>query len=87
MVGAEGLGQRGQGGVPVADLARKLASQLRLALATVDPQEDPVLAVPDHRRRQIRDMLNAQAVTVPVLALGDIDPSAEIRLLATVGVN
>ncbi|TKW66500.1 MAG: flagellar biosynthesis protein FlhA [Paracoccus denitrificans] len=87
LVGLEGAVRPGQGAVPVADLARKLASQLRLSLAGIDPHEDPVLAVSDHRRRQLRDMLGAQGMTMPVLALGDIDPSAEIRLLATVGTG
>ncbi|MDO5642335.1 MAG: FHIPEP family type III secretion protein [Paracoccus sp. (in: a-proteobacteria)] len=87
LVTLEGNAQRGQPGLPVADLARRLAAQLRSALAAIDPRDDAVLAVPDHRRRQIRDMLTAQSLSLPVLALGDIDPAADICLLATVAAG
>ena len=84
-VAMEGGGQRnGQLGLPVADLTRKLIGRVRTQIASLDPKDDPVLAAPDHRRRQLRDLLSAHGVTVPVLGLADIDPSAQINLLATI---
>ncbi|MDO5657942.1 MAG: FHIPEP family type III secretion protein [Paracoccus sp. (in: a-proteobacteria)] len=66
------------------DLARRLASKTRLALSACETPGGAVLAAPDHRRRQIRDILTARGVCLPVLALGDIDPAAEIRLAGTI---
>ncbi|MFV0293223.1 MAG: FHIPEP family type III secretion protein [Paracoccus sp. (in: a-proteobacteria)] len=76
--------QRGQAGVPVADLSRRLVAQVRAQMAALGPEGDPVITVPDHRRRQLRDMLKAHGVAVPVLGLADIDPSAPVNLLATI---
>ncbi|MDO5605156.1 MAG: flagellar biosynthesis protein FlhA [Paracoccus sp. (in: a-proteobacteria)] len=75
--------QRNQPGLPVADLARRLVQRLRGQLAEIGPG-DPVLAVPDHRRRQLREILLAHGVKLPVLGLAEIDPGAEIHLLATI---
>lgn len=84
MVAAEEGMQRGRQTVPVADLARKLVSQVRTQMAGIDPKEDAVIAVPDHRRRQLRDILHSHGLTLPVLGLADIDPSVEIKLLGTI---
>ncbi|WBU56731.1 flagellar biosynthesis protein FlhA [Paracoccus sediminicola] len=84
MVAAENGLQRGQSEVPITDLTRRLISGLRTQLAALDPRQEPVIAVPDHRRRQLRDMLQSHGVKLPVLGLADIDPSAEVRLVATI---
>ncbi|WBU60213.1 FHIPEP family type III secretion protein [Paracoccus albus] len=81
----EAAGQRSGEGLPVTDLARKLATQLRKTLATLDQGQELVLAVADHRRRLVREMVISQSIRIPVLALGDIDPAADISLLATIG--
>ncbi|WBU54837.1 flagellar biosynthesis protein FlhA [Paracoccus sp. SCSIO 75233] len=75
---------QGQGNLPLIDLTRKLVTQLRSQIAGIDPAESPVLAAPDHRRRQIREVLLAHGVSMPVMALGEIDPSVDVKLLATV---
>lgn len=77
--------QRGQAGTEMANVTRKLVSTVQTELAGIDPHSEPVIAVPDHRRRQLRDMLKAHGISVPVLGLADIDPAAEVRLLATIG--
>ncbi|MDO5529789.1 MAG: FHIPEP family type III secretion protein, partial [Paracoccus sp. (in: a-proteobacteria)] len=66
------------------DIARRLAAGARQALAACDPARLPVIAAPDHRRRQIRDILSTRGVRVQVLGLGEIDPAAEIRLAGTI---
>ena len=83
-VAAEDGAQRAHSGAPVADLTRKLVAKVRTQIATIDPREDPVIAAPDHRRRQLRDILSAHGLPVPVLGLADIDPSAEINLIGTI---
>ncbi|AUM74785.1 flagellar biosynthesis protein FlhA [Paracoccus jeotgali] len=83
-VAAEDGAARGHQNAPVADLGRRLVGNLRKQLAAIDPREDPVVAAPDHRRRQLRDMLSAHGLPVPVLALADIDPAADINLIGTI---
>lgn len=83
-VAAEEGAQRGQNGALVTDLTRKLVARVRAQIAGIDPHDDPVIAAPDHRRRQLRDILAAHGLPVPVLGLADIDPAAEINLLATI---
>lgn len=83
-VAAEDSAQRAHSGVPVADLTRKLVAKVRTQIAGIDPREDPVIAAPDHRRRQLRDILSAHGLPVPVLGLADIDPSADINLIGTI---
>ena len=83
-VAAEDGAQRAHSNVPVADLTRKLVAKVRTQIAGIDPRDDPVIAAPDHRRRQLRDILSAHGLPVPVLGLADIDPSAEINLLGTI---
>ncbi len=83
-VAAEDSAQRAHSNVPVADLTRKLVAKVRTQIAGIDPRDDPVIAAPDHRRRQLRDILSAHGLPVPVLGLADIDPSAEINLLGTI---
>lgn len=83
-VAAEDGAQRAHNGAPVADLTRKLVARVRTQIAGIDPRDDPVIAAPDHRRRQLRDILSAHGLPVPVLGLADIDPSADINLLGTI---
>ena len=83
-VAAEDGAQRAHSNAPVADLTRKLVAKVRTQIAGIDPRDDPVIAAPDHRRRQLRDILSAHGLPVPVLGLADIDPSAEINLLGTI---
>ncbi|SMO74168.1 FHIPEP family type III secretion protein [Paracoccus laeviglucosivorans] len=72
------------GTAPVPQLQQKLAEEVRRALASLPPLTEPVLAVPDHRRRLIRMMLASASVSVPVLGLDEIDPMAKVRVCATV---
>lgn len=67
-----------------SELNRQLLQQLRARLAELDMTCAPVLAVADHRRRQLRDILRAYELDLPVIALSDIDPAAEVRLLAVI---
>ncbi|MFD1796703.1 flagellar biosynthesis protein FlhA [Paracoccus aurantiacus] len=83
-VAAEDGAGRGHNGAPLVDLSRKLVARVRTQLAGLDLQEDPVIAAPDHRRRQLRDILSAHGLPVPVLGLADIDPAADINLLGTI---
>ncbi|MBA4490785.1 flagellar type III secretion system protein FlhA [Paracoccus sp. S1E-3] len=83
-VAAEGSAQRAHSNAPVTDLTRKLVAKVRTQIAGIDPRDDPVIAAPDHRRRQLRDILAAHGLPVPVLGLADIDPSADINLLGTI---
>ncbi|SDD98108.1 flagellar biosynthesis protein FlhA [Paracoccus isoporae] len=70
--------------LPVAELNRQLLQQLRAALPELDMSRAPVLAVADHRRRQVRDILRAYEMDLPVLALSDIDPAANVSLVAVI---
>ncbi|WBU63959.1 flagellar biosynthesis protein FlhA [Paracoccus aerodenitrificans] len=82
----EGI-KRGATELPVAELARRLTDRVKSRLASVDAGADPIIAAPDHRRRQIRNILRSHGVTVPVLGLGDIDPAADINLLGSIEVG
>ncbi len=72
------------GSAPVPQLQQRLAEAVRKALAALAAGTEPVLAVPDHRRRLIRMMLGSSGVSVPVLGLDEIDPAAKVRLAGTV---
>ncbi|MTH65848.1 flagellar biosynthesis protein FlhA [Paracoccus shanxieyensis] len=72
------------GSAPVPQLQQRLVEALRKVQAGLPAGADPVLTVPDHRRRLIRMMLGASGVAVPVMGLDEIDPIAKIRLIGTV---
>ena len=79
-------GEAGPGRGPAAPsplLARRLAEAVREAAAR--RQGLPlVLAVPDHRRRHVRGILQGAGIEATVLGLDEIDPSARIALVDTV---
>lgn len=77
--------EAGRGGTaPVPQLQQRLVDALRKVLAGLPPATEPVLGVPDHRRRLVRLMLGSAGVALPVLGLDEIDPAARIRLCGTV---
>ena len=77
--------EAGRGGTaPVPQLQQRLVEALRKVLAGLPPATEPVLGVPDHRRRLVRLMLGSAGVALPVLGLDEIDPAARIRLCGTV---
>lgn len=80
---AEGEATR-SGSAPMPQLQKRLVESVRQTLSTLPGTMDPVLAVPDHRRRLVRMILAAAGVGLPVLGLDEIDPSARVRLCATV---
>lgn len=77
---------RGNGGASLPELARRLTDAVREALARPagNPGHVPVLAVPDHRRRQVRGILMAGNVQIPVLGLDEIDSAQNLQLLQMV---
>lgn len=83
IVRAEGEAGRGSP-AQIPQLQLRLAEALKTALADVPDECDPVLAVPDHRRRLVRMMLAASGVATPVIGLDEIDPDAQVRLCGTV---
>ena len=76
-------GRPGSGAMTPA-LSARLLEATRKALASVDPVERCVVVAPDHRRRMVRAVLGANGLGVPVLGLEEVDPAAELRLLATI---
>lgn len=72
------------GNAPVPQLQQRLTDAVRKVLAALPQPTEPVLAVPDHRRRLIRMMLAASGLSVPVMGLDEIDHSAKVRLAGTV---
>ncbi|WP_341461880.1 flagellar biosynthesis protein FlhA [Paracoccus yeei] len=77
--------EAGRGGTaPVPQLQQRLVEALRKVLAGLPSATEPVLGVPDHRRRLVRLMLGSAGVALPVLGLDEIDPAARIRLCGTV---
>ena len=78
-------GDSGRGGSALTPpLMMRMTEQLRLAAATLPPEGQPVLVVPDHRRRMVRAMVAAAGLSWPVLGLEEVDPQARVRLVATV---
>lgn len=74
-----------QTGALLPDLGGELADAVRRSLASrAETTADPVLAVPDHRRRSVRAMLASNGVSVPVLGLEEIDPSTNLELIGSV---
>ena len=74
---------RGTGGAALPQLARRLTEAMRAATQSRPGRLLP-LAVPDHRRRQVRGILAASGVTNPVIGLDEIDPEQPLRLVQTV---
>lgn len=81
---------RAEGGVPrggvsatLPRLAGKLAEAVQATLAAL-PRRPAALAVPDHRRRQLRAILNAAGTQITVLGLDEIEPGQPTRLIGTV---
>ena len=83
IVRAEGEAGRGSP-AQIPQLQHRLAEALKTTLAEIPDECDPVLAVPDHRRRLVRMMLAASGVATPVIGLDEIDPDAQVRLCGTV---
>ena len=80
----EAEGARGGGGALTPALAQKFAAAAKRTIAAANGRGDAVIATPDHRRRAVRNMLNANGVSVPVLSLEEIDPGADVRLIGTI---
>lgn len=66
------------------DQTGRLLGSVRKALAQSSGAPNAVIAAADHRRRTIRAVLASNGVTTPVIGLDEIDPSADLRLVATV---
>lgn len=80
---AEAEAARGAGSA-VPQMQKRLAEAVQATLRGLEPGVDPVLAVPDHRRRLLRMMLASSGLATPVMGLDEIDPAANLRLLGTV---
>ncbi|HRO15269.1 MAG TPA: FHIPEP family type III secretion protein [Paracoccus sp. (in: a-proteobacteria)] len=65
-------------------LLRRMTDQLRQVAADLPPDRQPALVVPGHRRRMVRAMAAAAGLSWPVLGMDEIDPQAQMRLIATV---
>ncbi|WP_112873022.1 flagellar biosynthesis protein FlhA [Paracoccus endophyticus] len=65
-------------------LVRRLADQLRHAAASLSAETQPALVVPDHRRRMVRAVVASAGIGWPVLGMDEVDPAAQVRLVATV---
>ena len=74
---------RGTGAAALPQLARRLSEAVRDAVGSRAGRLLP-LAVPDHRRRQVRGILAASSITNPVIGLDEIDPEQPLRLVQTV---
>lgn len=68
----------------VLQLQDRFSDAVKLTLDTVEREAHPVIAVADHRRRMIRSMLQTAGLSVPVMGLDEMDPVANVRLVATV---
>lgn len=65
-------------------LIQRLAERLRLAAASLPPEAQPALVVPDHRRRALRALVRGAGLSWPVLGIDEVDPQARVRLVGTV---
>ncbi|MRX49700.1 flagellar type III secretion system protein FlhA [Paracoccus sp. S-4012] len=79
---AETAAPRGAAPLPSARLAARLAEAVKAALAAAATGR-PVLAVPDHRRRAVKAMLDAAGIDVTVIGLDEIEPATPLAVLAT----
>ena len=68
------------------NLSRNLAEAVRDALPHASFGKEPVLAVPDHRRRLVRAILISHNLSLTVIGFDEIDTSAKVRLAGTVEV-
>ncbi len=75
--------QRG-GHAVLPSLATALIGAVRRALLNAKFEKEPVLVVPDHRRRLVRGILAANGLAVHVLGYDEIDPVAQVRVTGTV---
>ncbi|AXC51068.1 flagellar type III secretion system protein FlhA [Paracoccus suum] len=86
-VRTEGGAPRGGMPVPIAATLPRLASKLVDAVRASQEalgRRPILLAVPDHRRRQIRIILTSSGIDATVLGLEEIEPGVPVRLIATV---
>lgn len=83
-VRADGETGRAGGGALTPALSKKLLESTRRALAISVPSARTVILAPDHRRRMIRAVLGSNGVSVPVIGLEEVDPSAELQLVGTI---
>lgn len=72
------------GGVVNPALAKRLVTSARQAMSLVQPAAQPVIAAPDHRRRMVKAVLNANGIATPVLGLEELDPETQLNLIATI---
>ena len=75
---------RGNAGAITPSLSAKLLEMTRNALTLADAAETPVIIAPDHRRRLIRAILGSNSIPTPVLGFEEVDPSIDIRFVATI---
>ena len=61
-----------------------MIERLRVTAASLPPEAQPALVVPDHRRRMVRAMVAAAGLGWPVLGIEEVDPQARVRLLGAV---
>lgn len=80
----DGAPGRPADGVIATGLARKLVEATKQTLAIADPTATAVIATPDHRRRQVREILGSHGIDTPVMGLEEIDPAAQLRLVGTI---
>ncbi|ARJ68932.1 FHIPEP family type III secretion protein [Paracoccus contaminans] len=77
--------EAGRGGGTLAPpLMQRMIERLRVTAASLPPEAQPALVVPDHRRRMVRAMVAAAGLGWPVLGIEEVDPQARVRLLGTV---
>ena len=77
--------EAGRGGAALAPpLMQRMIERLRVTAASLPPEAQPALVVPDHRRRMVRAMVAAAGLGWPVLGIEEVDPQARVRLLGTV---
>lgn len=75
---------RAGGGAMTPAISSRLLESTRKVLADPETAARGVIVAPDHRRRMIRAVLGANGIPVPVLGLEEIDPAADLHLLATI---
>lgn len=82
---SRGEAKPGRGSADVASvrIAQRLVEAVSATMAAIDGAR-PVLAVPDHRRRMIRSMLEAAEIDIPVIGLDEIEPGTPMTVLASI---
>lgn len=84
MVRADSETGRGGSGAITPALSGRLLEATRKALIIAGQAANPVLVVPDHRRRLIRSILGSNGISTPVLGFEEIDPSIQLHFVSTV---